>query len=77
MRRFITSLTLAALLGSGIAPAVRSQTMLDPGAAERLRAAIGRQQSVGGDRYRDPAMQGGEVTAAPMDCRATRASLGE
>ena len=29
--------------------------MLDPGAAERLRAAIGRQQSVGGDRYRDPA----------------------
>lgn len=55
MRRFITTLTLAALVGSGIAPAARSQSALDPGAAERLRAAISRQQAVGGDRFRDPA----------------------
>lgn len=55
MRKLITSLTLAALIGSGIAPAARSQTALDPGAAERLRAAIARQQTGGGDRYRDPA----------------------
>ena len=54
MRTFITTLTLAALLGSGLAPPARSQTAFDPVAAERLRAAVSRQQSVGGDRYRDP-----------------------
>lgn len=54
MRTFITTLTLAALLGGSLAPVAGAQGMLDAGSAERLRAAIARQQSLGGDRYRDP-----------------------